>query len=106
MDTEGVRITALQVIFDLLHIHGLDVSKSDDAPDKDKTDTSSIEHAVMELSSAEGNNTELTEDANDSSTETKTSEDRPNATAAKIVAILTSFLDKEVYHIYIFLTEN
>ncbi|KAL5022801.1 hypothetical protein ScPMuIL_001956 [Solemya velum] len=95
VDTEGVRITALQVIFDLLHIHGLDVSRSHNAPDAADPQNNSVGDAVMEVSSTGGDETETKDSANESSIENKASADRQNATAAKIVAILTSFLDKE-----------
>ncbi|XP_052772230.1 condensin complex subunit 3-like isoform X2 [Mya arenaria] len=76
IDVEGVRVTALQVLFDLLLLYGLDIV---DASESSSTESTGEIGTVGEGSL---------------STE-RTSEDR-NGTASKLVAIICSFLDGEV----------
>ncbi|WAR22450.1 CND3-like protein [Mya arenaria] len=76
IDVEGVRVTALQVLFDLLLLYGLDIV---DASESSSTESTGENGTVGEGSL---------------STE-RTSEDR-NGTASKLVAIICSFLDGEV----------
>ena len=72
---EGVRVTALQVLFDLLLIYGLDIidaseSSSASSPDNDA--------------------------ATDVSVMTDKTQEEKSGTASKLVAIICHFLDGEV----------
>ncbi|XP_052249367.1 condensin complex subunit 3-like isoform X1 [Dreissena polymorpha] len=76
IDVEGVRVTALQILFDLLLIFGLDIVDA------------------SETSSTGSENGPQTSEQDASSME-KASDER-NGTASKLVAIICSFLDGEV----------
>ena len=71
---EGVRVTALQVLFDLLHIYGLEIVDANDGSSDENTSS---------IDSGDTNNSE-----------NKNSD--KNGAASKLVAIICSFLDGEV----------
>ena len=73
IDVEGVRVTALQVLFDLLHIYGLEIVDANDGSEENS-------------SSSDSGETDSNENKKD---------DR-NGAASKLVAIICSFLDGEV----------
>lgn len=75
IDVELVRCTALRVIFDMLHLHGLEVMQRG-RPD-DETSSNSTADSVLERQDS-------TEDGSS------------GAAGAKLVAILCAFLDEEV----------
>lgn len=75
IDVELVRCTALRVIFDMLHLHGLEVMQRGH-PD-DETSSNSTADSVLERQDS-------TEDGSS------------GAAGAKLVAILCAFLDEEV----------
>lgn len=75
IDVELVRCTALRVIFDMLHLHGLEVMQRG-RPD-DETSSNSTADSILERQDS-------TEDGSS------------GAAGAKLVAILCAFLDEEV----------
>ncbi|KAL3865140.1 hypothetical protein ACJMK2_006761 [Sinanodonta woodiana] len=79
IDVQGVRITALQVLFDLLHSFGLDIIQDQEENQSEETEYQSSV-----------NTTTVLEDENQS----KKDDDR-SALASKLVAIICSFLDSE-----------
>ncbi|KAK3582660.1 hypothetical protein CHS0354_001712 [Potamilus streckersoni] len=79
IDVQGVRITALQVLFDLLHSFGLDIIQDQEENQSEET-----------LNQSSVNTTSVLEDEN----QLKKDDDR-SALASKLVAIICSFLDSE-----------
>lgn len=76
IDVELVRCTALRVIFDMLHLHGLEVMQRG-RPDDETSSNSTATDSVLERQDS-------TEDGSS------------GAAGAKLVAILCAFLDEEV----------
>ena len=72
---EGIRVTALRVLFDLLHIYGLEIVDANDGSSDENSTASDC---------GEANNTP----------ENKSSD--KNGAASKLVAIICSFLDGDV----------
>jgi hypothetical protein len=81
IDVEGVRVTALQVLFDLLLIYGLEIVDASEGSSNESADNrNSVDGITSETASS--------------------SSDSRNGTASKLVAIICSFLDGEVRKVY------
>ncbi|XP_053406509.1 condensin complex subunit 3-like [Mercenaria mercenaria] len=79
IDVEGVRVTALQILFDLLLIYGLEIVDASEGSSNESLDNAQNVDGV---------------DAVTSDTASSNSDNR-NGTASKLVAIICSFLDGE-----------
>ncbi|KAJ8316952.1 hypothetical protein KUTeg_004856 [Tegillarca granosa] len=91
IDVETVRATALRVIFDLLHLHGLEAIKND--PNEEQK-TTGEEQADEEGKADETTNEELNT-TNSSNTPGELKDDERSNAASKLIAFLCTFLDSE-----------
>ena len=98
MDQEAVKVTALQVLFDLLHTFGLDAFQVDQNADQ----STMIEDTTKQPESVDGDNLDgsnVTDDYEEDRARQQQQEEEETAvphTASSLLSILSSLLDSEV----------
>lgn len=105
-----MKVTALKVIFDLLHIFGIEAFNVDDKNlstieeeegeeySSDKDDNSLNESSVSECDVTEL--VETTRAANETDNKTQVESEPTHKTASSLLSILATLLDSEVKHLY------
>ena len=91
MDQEGIQVTALQIIFDILLTFGLEALNIDATEDQDGDQTQ--QDVTMATSLMDESSRKKSEEEGEEEDEEKGSERK---TASSVLTILTSLLDSEV----------
>ncbi|XP_041369483.1 condensin complex subunit 3-like isoform X2 [Gigantopelta aegis] len=90
VDTEGVRVTALEAMFDIIHCFGLDVIKGENPMSTDRPEQ--VENGEQDGDLPSENSVAECSTESEPDVETPSS---PSEAAAKLVAILSAFLDSD-----------